>query len=62
MAPLAARSHLSGPIIDGTFVGTDRSLNVGLNSSDYASFALIGALLYAAVALAVLARGVWRLG
>jgi hypothetical protein len=25
---------------DGTFVGTDRSLNVGLASSDYASFAL----------------------
>ena len=56
-----ARSLLSGLIIDALFVGTDRSLNFGLTSSDYVSFAQIGALLYAALALAVLARGVWRL-
>jgi hypothetical protein len=55
------RSLLSGLIIDTALVGTDRSLNVGLYGSDYASFALIGALLYAALALALLARWVWRL-
>ena len=56
-----ARSFLSGLIIDALFVGTDRSLNVGLTSSDYVSFAQIGALFNAALALAVLARWVWRL-
>ncbi len=56
-----ARSFLSGLIINALFVGTDRSLNIGLTSSDYVSFAQIGALLYAALALAVLARGVSRL-
>jgi hypothetical protein len=56
-----ARSFFSGLIIDALFVGTDRSLNVGLTSSDYVSFAQIGALLYAALALAVLARWVRRL-
>ena len=56
-----ARSFLSGLIIDALFVGTDRSLNVGLTSSDYVSLAQIGALGYAALALAVLARWVWRL-
>jgi hypothetical protein len=54
------RSFLSGLIIDTSFVATDRSLNVGLTSSDYVSFARIGALLYAALALAVLARWLWR--
>ena len=58
---LLARSFLSGLIIDALFVGTDRSLNVGLTSSDYVSFAQIGALVYAALALAVLARWVCRL-
>ena len=56
-----ARSFWSGLIIDALFVGTDRSLNVGLTSSDYVSFAQIGTLLYAALALAVLARWAWRL-
>jgi hypothetical protein len=32
-----------------------------LTSSDYVSFAQIGTLLYAALSLAVLARGAWRL-
>ncbi len=53
---------LPGLVVDASFVGTDRSLNVGLTSSDYISFAQIGALLYVALALAVLARGFWRLG
>ena len=56
-----ARCFVSGLIIDALFVGTNRSLNVGLTSSDYVSFAQIGTLLYAALALAVLARRVWRL-
>jgi hypothetical protein len=55
------RSLLSGLVIDVSFVGTDRSLSVGLTSADYVRFAEIGALLYAALALAVVARRVWRL-
>ena len=55
------RCFVSGLIIDALFVGTNRSLNVGLTSSDYVSFAQIGALLYAALVLAVLARWTWRL-
>ncbi len=56
-----ARSFLSGLIIDALFVGTNRSLKVGLTSSDYVSLVQIGALLYAALALAVAARWFWRL-
>ena len=56
-----ARCFVSGLTIDALFVGTNRSLNVGLTSSDYVSFAQIGTLLYAALALAVLARRAWRL-
>jgi hypothetical protein len=56
-----ARFILPGLIIDVSFAGTDRSLSVGLTSADYVHFAEIGALLYAALALAVLARRVWRL-
>ena len=55
------RCFVSGLIIDALFVGTNRSLNVGLTSSDYVSFAQIGALLYAALALAVLARRAKRI-
>ena len=55
-----ARCFVSGLTIDALFVGTNRSLNVGVTSSDYVSFAQIGTLLYAALALAVLARWVWR--
>jgi hypothetical protein len=55
-----AGSLLPGLIIDTSFVGSDRSLNIGLTSSDYVSFAEIGALLYVALALAVLARRFWR--
>ena len=51
-----ARCFVSGLIIDALFFGTNRSLNVGLTTSDYVSFAQIGTLLYAALALAVLAR------
>jgi hypothetical protein len=55
------RSLLSGLVIDVSFVGTDRSLSVALTSADYVRFAEIGTLLYAALALAVVARRVWRL-
>ena len=54
------RALLSGLVIDVSFVGTDRSLNVGLTSADYFRVAEIGALLYAALALVVLARRFWR--
>ena len=56
-----ARCFVPGLIIDAVFVGTNRSLNVGLASSHYVSFAQIGDLLYAALALAVLARRAKRI-
>jgi hypothetical protein len=55
-----AGSLLPGLMIDSSFVGADRSLEVGLTGSDYVSFAQIGVLLYAALALAVLARRLWK--
>ena len=65
--PVSRRRLLAGfllpaLIIDASLVQTDQSLNFGLTISDYASFAQIGALMYAALALVVLARRVWRLG
>lgn len=59
---LIAGFLLPALIIDALLVQTDRSLNFGLTITDYASFAQIGALMYAALALVVLARRVWRLG
>ena len=56
-----ARCFVSGLIIDALFFETNRSLNVGLTISDYVSFAQIGTLLYAALALAVLARRAKRI-
>ena len=59
---LLAGFLLPALIIDASLVRTDRGLNFGLTISDYASFAQIGALVYTALALVVLARRVWRLG
>jgi hypothetical protein len=56
-----ARFLFTGLAIDTLFVGVNRSLNVGLGSSDYVSFAQIGILLYAALGLAVLSHRLWRL-
>jgi hypothetical protein len=39
------RSLFAGLAIDTLFVGANRSLNVGLSSIDYVSFAQIGVLL-----------------
>jgi hypothetical protein len=54
-------SLFTGLAIDTMFVGANRNLHVGLSSFDYVSFAQIGALLYAALGLTVLAHRLWRL-
>jgi hypothetical protein len=56
-----ARSLFAGLAIDTLFVEANRSLNVGLSSFDYVSFAQIRVLLYAALGLAVLSHRLWRL-
>jgi hypothetical protein len=57
---LLAGFVLPALIIDGSLAQTDQSLKLGLTISDYVSFAKIGALTYAALALVVLARRLWR--
>jgi hypothetical protein len=56
-----ARTLFAGLAIDTLFVGADRSLQVGLSSFDYVSFAQIGTVLYVALGLAVLSHRLWRL-